>query len=543
MNQVMLVYNYNYRWHQKDNLSFKGYFFDNESRHFHAHDALEALAVYKTTKTIRKNLEAIDGPFSIIRQTPEGILICTGNMSVFPVFYTWHDGKWLVSDSSDKLLSLKSDKGCNAEAFNEFMAAGYVLGRETLLKDIYKTKASEILLLKPDGSFESEIYHYWLPKEFSNESLIELKVRLLYQLKNVTKRLIISLKGRPVVVPLSGGYDSRLIVCLLKLANYKNVICLTYGRPSIESELSRRVADKLGYQWVFVDYRQTDPKTYLNDPVFLNYVQYAGNNYSMPFLQEYFAVKFLKDNKVVPPNSVFLPGHGGDFLGGWNVEKSIRTRKTLNALPGHLLQKYFQFVPLTTEAKSLIVKRLENWFSEYTPPECATNPEYSVFSEDWSIKEKQSKFIFQSVHVFSYFGYAFRLPLWHKDLRNFFRQVPFGLRSNQALQKELLEDEFFKPLGVYFGPNEMKDRLKPNLFSQFKKWLKPFAPPLVISAKLKDADWICYDKFTAEMDEQLKKEGQSPLKLIYSYNARICKWYLHQVKKKTGCRINNEFIE
>src|SRR5690606_7417167 len=106
---------------------------------------------------------------------------------------------------------------------------------------------------------------------------------------------------------------------LLKNAGYEKVICFTYGRPNRESELSQMVAEKLGYQWIFVDYRKIDIKGYLHDPVFQDYYRYAGNNYTMPYLQEYFAVKYLKDNKLVPDDSVFIPGHGGDFLAGGHV--------------------------------------------------------------------------------------------------------------------------------------------------------------------------------------------------------------------------------
>jgi len=536
MNQVFLVYNHNYYWHTSGDLSFKGYFFDRDSNHFHESGALEDLANINDRKAMQKKLESIDGPFSIIKQTPEGILICSGVISTFPVFYTWEDGRWLVSDSSDHLLNMKAEKACNTEAFDEFLGGGFVLGNETLLKDIFKIKAGEILLLKPDGTCESEIYHYWLPEAFWGDSLTELKVKLVYQLKNVIKRLIISLKDRPVVVPLSGGYDSRLIVCLLKLAGYKNVTCLTYGRPNAESDLSRRVADKLGYQWIFVDYRQIDTKNYLNDPVFQNYYQYAGNNYTMPYLQEYFAVKYLKENKLVPDNTVFIPGHGGDFLAGGHVKKAAKTKRELKKLPKHIAKKYYLFLPMGTDATKHVTKRLKKWFSEYTPVKCETDAFFSVYVEDWDVKEKRSKFIFQSAQVFPYFEYAFRLPLWHKDLRNLFRQVPFELRMNQILYYQLLEDEFFKPLDVYFGEEELKETKKTGLAGTLRKFLKPLAPGMVLAQKLKKADWVCYDKFTTQMDQQLKKEGTMPLKNVYSYNARICHWYLHQVRKKTECK-------
>ncbi|MEE4176652.1 MAG: asparagine synthase C-terminal domain-containing protein [Bacteroides sp.] len=536
MNQLFLVYNYNYYWHQAEDLYFKGFFFDRDGRHYHEGGALEVLAPLKDRKAIRQEVESIDGPFTIIKQTSEGILICTGAMSIFPVFYTWENGKWLVSDSSDQLLNMKQDKHCNTDAFDEFMGAGFVMGRETLLKGIYKSQAAEILLLKPDGTTASDIYNYFLPKAFWGESLTELKVKLVYKLKNVTKRLITSLKDRTVVVPLSGGYDSRLIVSLLKNAGYEKVICFTYGRPNQESELSQQVAEKLGYQWIFVDYRKTDIKGYLHDPVFQDYNRYAGNNYTMPYLQEYFAVKYLKDNKLIPDDSVFLPGHGGDFLAGGHVKKAARTKRDLKNLAPHIAKKYFLFIPLGNAAKDQITRRLEQWFEGYHPPDGATDPFYSVYAEDWYVKERGSKFIFQSAQVFPYFGYAFRLPLWHKDLRNLFRQVPFDLRLNQQLYYQLLEDEFFKPLGIFFEENEMKEVGKNSLEKRIRKILKPLVPGMVLARKLKAADWMCYDKFTSEMEQQLKKEGHPPLKTIFSYNARICRWYLQQVRKKTDCR-------
>ncbi|HSV88124.1 MAG TPA: asparagine synthase C-terminal domain-containing protein [Bacteroidales bacterium] len=534
MEHVYLIYNNHYHWHQRNDLIFKGFFFDIDSRHFHEDSALDFLQTITSRKELKQNLEKIDGPFTIIRKTPEGILIGNGVMSMFPVFYTLEDGQWLVSDSSENLLGLKKNKQCNTPAFDEFLGAGFVLGRETLLKDIFKIRAGEILLLKPDGTLESEFYYYWLPKGFMEDDLSDLKVQFVYKLKNVIKRLITSLNNRTAVVPLSGGYDSRLILCLLKNAGYSKVICFTYGRPNAESELSRRVAEKLGYTWIFVDYRKIDPFGYLNDPGFLDYVRYAGNNYSMPYLQEYFAVKYLKENNLVPDNSVFLPGHGGDFLAGGHLKKADISHSQFEKLPKHVLKNYYPFLPLNKCARDQIKKRLKDWFAGYNPPESVTHHKYSVYVEDWDVKEKRSKFIFQSVHTFIYFGYAFRLPLWHKDLRNLFRQVPFELRKHKLLYDELLEEEYFRPLGIYFGKEELKELKENRLIKLFAKIIKPLAPSWVISFKLKKADWVCYDRFTTQMDRQMKKEGLSPLKIIYSYNARICNWYLSQVRKLTS---------
>jgi asparagine synthase (glutamine-hydrolysing) len=57
------------------------------------------------------------------------------------------------------------------------------------------------------------------------------------------------------VVPLSGGLDSRIIVAMLKRLGVEDVICFTYGKKgNREAEISRQVAEALGYRWYFVEY-------------------------------------------------------------------------------------------------------------------------------------------------------------------------------------------------------------------------------------------------------------------------------------------------
>jgi len=534
MNTIDFVFNHHYQWHQRESLYFKGFFFDRDSKHFHVDTALDVLEKLDSVEHIKKHCLEIDGPFSMVKEVEDSIIITNGVMGIFPVFYTFENGNWHVSDSTQLLSEKKNSYQINNEAIAEFSAGGFVLGKETLLKDIYKSRAGEVIVLKSDGSIESHIYNYWLPKKFWDDDLIDLKVKLVYRLKNVIKRLIVSLKDRTAVVPLSGGYDSRLILCLLKHAGLQKVICFTYGKPSAESELSRRVAEKLGYPWLFVDYRDTDPTKFLDDPVFHEYCKYAGNHYSMPYLQEYFAVKYLKENNLIPSDSVFLPGHGGDFLAGAHIKRAACKSRDPQKLPKRILKKYYPFMHLQEKDHNQILARLQQWFADYNPPQCAEHDEYSVFIEDWDVKEKRSKFIFQSIHTYVYFGYAFRLPLWHIDLRNLFREVPFELRKNKRLFDELLEDEFFKPMGVYFESAELKHNRQSVISKVVKKIIKPIAPNWAILFNLRQGDWVCYEKFTSAMEQQLKKEGIAPLQKINSYNARICKWYLHQILRKVS---------
>ena len=43
------------------------------------------------------------------------------------------------------------------------------------------------------------------------------------------KKLSKSCEGKQIAIPLSGGYDSRLIASGLHKIGFKNVICFSYG--------------------------------------------------------------------------------------------------------------------------------------------------------------------------------------------------------------------------------------------------------------------------------------------------------------------------
>ena len=69
----------------------------------------------------------------------------------------------------------------------------------------------------------------------------------------IIDRMMKSLDGRELVVPLSAGRDSRLIVSAIHHLGYRNVRCFAYGRPgNFEAQASKAIAEKLGFKWRFV---------------------------------------------------------------------------------------------------------------------------------------------------------------------------------------------------------------------------------------------------------------------------------------------------
>lgn len=510
------------------NIGFRGYLFDASDNFAAGKSATESFEHVKTAEELREVITRLDGAFTVTINTDDGLLIGTDTMGLFAMYYAWDGNNWFISDSAHEVKTRTGISKVNKSAIAEFLSAGFVMGKDTLVKGINRTRPAEVLFLKNDGSCQAMIYERFLPDYFSSKSRHDLDQQLGRVLLKTSRRLVDSLQGKTAVIPLSGGYDSRLIACMLKKAGYTNVVCITYGRPNKESEISQKVAQKLGFRWLFIDYREINAAAAINDPLFLDYVKYAGNLSSMPFLQEYFAVDALTKSGAITEDAIFLPGHTGDFLAGSYVEKTAVCNTMKYDRPTWLLKQYFSFIQPGKAMGETIRGRIAAWFDSQEFPAIINCQGYDPLVEEWDLKEKISKFIFNSSRVFPFFGYQFRFPLWDRQLRLFFRRLPYPLRSFKSLYDYHLEEQYFKPLGVYFNRDEIREQ-KTQLQIQFvKSKLKPFVPEFIKKSRISKRDYLCYKHFTRVMAAELTKEGTRPVKKFNSYNALICQWYVEK---------------
>jgi asparagine synthase (glutamine-hydrolysing) len=90
-------------------------------------------------------------------------------------------------------------------------------------------------------------------QNYLDETRRDLLPRLDKILIGIFERLIRRAQGRTIAVPLSGGYDSRLIVLMLKRLGYRNLLAFSYGLlKDEESCISRAMARSLDIQWQFI---------------------------------------------------------------------------------------------------------------------------------------------------------------------------------------------------------------------------------------------------------------------------------------------------
>lgn len=370
------------------------------------------------------------------------IEISTGLVRAVPIFYKLVRDKIYVSDNIDILLSEKSKVAYNS--LREFLVFSYVLGEKTLFDNVKQVQAGETLRCKVGSTLAKEDYFiYDSGEEFDlgRETLLQEFEKVLYKTFELyTERL----RDKKIIVPLSGGYDSRLIATMFKEFGLTDVLCVSYGTEgNFETKKASIVAQKLGYPLDIVVYKISDWTSLIDTADFLRYVEYASQKSTLAHTQEYLMMTYIKENYSFSPEDVaFVPGHTGDFVTGSHIPRRFLDGEVSRDI---LKQLIFEKHSLrNTKDYDL----LDNY--DFKLQENYKNFEYF----DW--RERQAKFITNANRNYDYNGYSWAMPYWFNDYVIFWSKVPLVYKYQKNLYDEYLEEVIFKKYGLDFDKDERR---------------------------------------------------------------------------------------
>ncbi|MAQ43819.1 MAG: hypothetical protein CMG25_04975 [Candidatus Marinimicrobia bacterium] len=412
---------------------FRGHFFINDD-------------LYEGSKAIsylQNNLNSIpeNGSFLAIVIIDDNLKIISDKSGSMIAYYYLDDDYFIVSDKVKNILKIYHNYKFIDNNLDEFKVAGFVTENDTLIDRIRSVGTGQILTYnKKNNLLELKNYFEYIPNQF-DESNIN---KLISSHNSIVDRVFYRLKkycsNKQIIVPLSGGLDSRLIVHELKRNGFSNVICFSYGKNNNkESLISKKIADKLGFKWFFVEYSNKIWNEVFKTSDFKNYFFSADNFQALPHIQDFPAVNYLIKNNIIDNNAIFIPGHTGDFIAGGHI-LPIFENKHINEdqLVDLIIQKHFrvnQFksIPIKSQEhiKSKIYSSIKKMYDR------KINPAFIYDWYDW--KERQQKHVLHSLRVYDYFNYDWYLPLWDSELIHFWREIPLDKKINKKLYKEYLE--------------------------------------------------------------------------------------------------------
>ncbi len=434
------------------------------------------ISSWSTKEDFIKGIQELNGFYALISRQGRQLFAAVDRVRSIPLFYAQKANEFYLSDCADWVREQVSNIELDPLAKEEFLLTGYVTGPDTLFPDVKQIQAGEYIFVDDTVNglhIKKHKYYQYVhnyPDSITEEELITKHDEVVL---NIFNRLIQIAAGRTIVVPLSGGYDSRLIVLMLKRLGYDKVIAFSYGRPgNSESAVSKQVADSLGIRWEFVEYSNDLWYQWYHSDDYKRYASFADGCTSLPHIQDWPAVWRLKKDDRIPSDSIFVPGHSADLPAGsrsasvpelYNNESIDPRRVDSTILKYHY--SLFDWTKRREELEPLFINKIEQ-----TLGNDEQFPDNASAFESWDIAERQAKFIINSLRVYEFWGYDWWMPFWDYEYMQFWRGVPLEYRINQAMYTPFVDNLWYTTTG-YILP---RDDLTPSYKQRLKSFLSPY---------------------------------------------------------------------
>jgi asparagine synthase (glutamine-hydrolysing) len=391
-------------------------------------------------------LPELDGCFGLIVEGADFVVAAADPIASIPVFVA-HDGPtWLVGGLATDLKARAGLSTIDPEAALALGLAGFTLGERALLTGLRHLRGGETVVISPDPQPAYSFYAAYRPWNGVERPRARLIEQLSDVLRNVFSKMIVSAAGRPIMVPLSAGLDSRLVAAALKEFRYPDVRCYAYGIPgNHEAKASRAIAERLGLPWTFIPVTPTSQRDYFKSQAHSQFVRYADTLTALPFNQDYDATRRLIESGYAPRDAIFVNGQSGDYITGNHVPSALWGESPPDPearwarLFAAARAKHFDlWEHLATKTN---LARIERQFRADLEREGGLPADPA---NDWALHEasefihRQSRYVIAGQRCHEHLGCDWRLPLWDRDLISFYEAVPLSAKKSQSLYKETL---------------------------------------------------------------------------------------------------------
>lgn len=451
---VQLVNNKGYEWSNENGNFFKGYICLNGKYYY----GKQALALFEAVNDIDGLCSVLDkafgGIYAVVIKTKEGrYLLGTDIMRSFPLFVS----KDMII--SDNLVLIKDYlklgmKDVDTTVVEELYNNCFIGHSRTIFKNVVQVDAGEVISIQKNNNILRR-YYYVHKRPTANMGRNEALEKFKAVSKTVFAEIVNEFRDKPLVLSLSGGYDSRYVACMLKHAGAIDVSCYSYGkRGSFEVEQSKKVAEALGFRWKCVEYNNSRIEQCYNKG-FLDFFHMADSLDSTIYLQNYLAVKTLHDEQWIKKGSIFITGLCNDMPSGAYVKsKDHSFCATKDYLLKELTGEFFKKHQLNSKAAVQFRKELIRVIKEMGLS-VHNYQEYVSSHDAVTTIGIHSRLYMHMNDAYAYYGYQWLMPCWDRRLLEFWYSLPYEYRIEQNLYEEFI----MRDIPAQYGCGEKKQKI------------------------------------------------------------------------------------
>ena len=432
-----------------------------------------------------KKVALLKGAFIASQETDSFFFLAVDCCASFPLLYYINNNILKVFNHSDSLENIVIDE----LQVSYFLDHSYTSQHNTLLKHLYRIEAAGFIFCNKKTN-TTIIGRYQLFNSNLNSSNTNLPLidELYEQMQNQFLHITKYHSDKKLIVPITGGYDSRCILAMLINIGYKEkIITYTYGKKdSVEYTTAKAITSKLQIPWHFINY--TDETTdFIFSKKFENYLSQSHYYSSLPQEQDFFALKCLKESNIIPQNAVFLIGYSGGCLGG--------------VMYANMLYRQ--------------VKKLPSNF------------------HDCYIAEEMVKYINNGVRAFEFFGFEWYMPFCELNIFNKWFSLPYNFRvENEGWEKFIL-NKVCLSLNINQRKTYILSRWRRMLNQRLKLMLPNFVIKKIQQKNIEvvkndpNESVIIYNKIFKEL-----KLTEADKKNFTHINKLLSHWFIKKIRNK-----------
>ena len=344
---VVVIFNgeiYNYI-ELKERLQTKGYIFNSNS------DTEVIINGYLEYGI--KIIEKLNGMFAIALYDKKNdtIYLVRDHLGVKPLYYYVDKNNLVFASELKPIMEFPFfKKEIDYESLNDYLYHGYITGKRSIFKNVYKLLPGNYLKFK---NSKIELKEYWsvekayLNRKVQDESLENWKKIIKNHLeKSIKERMIADV---PIGAFLSGGIDSSLVVAIMQRLSKNPIKTFTIG-------FENKLYNEANYAKSIAEYLGTEHREYyLKDEEIEKLVLDIPQYYDEPFADSSQIPTMMVSKIAKEQVTVSLSGDGGDelFCGYSSYEHYLKLSKYIEIF------KIFQWLPF----KEKIIKKIS---SKYT---------------------------------------------------------------------------------------------------------------------------------------------------------------------------------
>ncbi len=429
---------------------------------------LEVASISCLLPKIRLLLKRQFACFGLVIQMTEGVIAVVDQVRSQPIFFSESEDALVIGANVTDLLALRSSYEIEQESIEEYLLCGYVLGTNTLVKGIKQLRPGEFISLSYDEFVvRHERYFRYLPvsqnRIETTKSISDWSAEFGQVLNRVFERTLRLTEDRPIWIPLSGGFDSRLVLCKCLEFGYRNIATFSYGvRNNHEIRMARKIARQLNVPWYSVPSKLKQLRHLYTSKTREDYSRFSGDFHAVPSYLDFEAVYKLRKDLKIPDNAIVINGYSGDFLFGGHIPESLNQQPDFENLVEALIEKHCSL--FSTSPLNMVQLRLRKKIASELDAEVVDKggrEELCAGYEYWDWQERQAKAVVNAQKVYEFFGLDWLLPLWDRELMDFWATVPLDLRLGQRLHGSYLREYNFN--GAFNFPRSRNELWTPSL--------------------------------------------------------------------------------